>query len=80
VLQRGQIFLNTSLTEAFGTALIEAASSGLLVVSTRVGGIPEILPADMVVFAEPNEDGTSRLGSIFLLHPCRLTILSALRD
>lgn len=59
VLRRGHIFLNTSLTEAFGTALVEAASSGLLVVSTRVGGIPEVLPEDMVVFAEPNEDGPS---------------------
>lgn len=54
---RGQIFLNTSLTEAFGIAILEAATAGLLVVSTRVGGVPEILPEDMIVFAQPDEDG-----------------------
>ena len=55
---RGQIFLNTSLTEAFGMSLIEAASAGLLVVSTRVGGVPEVLPPWMCLLAAPDEDGT----------------------
>jgi phosphatidylinositol glycan class A protein len=32
---------------------LEAASCGLLTVSTRVGGVPEVLPDDMVVLAEP---------------------------
>ena len=36
VLVRGRIFLNCSLTEAFCIAILEAASCGLLVVSTRV--------------------------------------------
>eukprot|EP00756_Hemistasia_phaeocysticola_P014578 Hpha_TRINITY_DN15344_c8_g4::TRINITY_DN15344_c8_g4_i1::g.89581::m.89581/K03857/PIGA, GPI3; phosphatidylinositol glycan, class A len=44
VLRRGQIFVNTSLTEAFCIAILEAASCGLLVVSTGVGGVPEVLP------------------------------------
>lgn len=57
VLTRGQIYLNTSLTEAFGISIIEAACAGLFVVSTRVGGVPEILPADMVEFARADEDG-----------------------
>jgi len=57
VLSRGQIFMNTSLTEAFGIAILEAACAGLYVVSTRVGGVPEILPEDMISFAEPEEDG-----------------------
>lgn len=39
---QGSIFLNVSLTEAFCMAIIEAAAAGLLVVSTRVGGIPEV--------------------------------------
>lgn len=56
-LRRGQIYLNTSLTEAFGISIIEAACSGLFVVSTRVGGVPEILPGDMVEFARADEDG-----------------------
>jgi phosphatidylinositol glycan class A protein len=43
-LVRGHIFLNCSLTESFCIALLEAASCGLFVVSTRVGGVPEVLP------------------------------------
>ena len=50
--------MNTSLTEAFGIAILEAACAGLYVVSTRVGGVPEILPEDMISFAEPEEDGS----------------------
>lgn len=59
VFIRGAIFLNTSLTESFGIAILEAACTGLYVVSTRVGGVPEILPQDMISFATPDEDGTS---------------------
>ncbi|KAF8057928.1 hypothetical protein HT031_005874 [Scenedesmus sp. PABB004] len=40
-LLQGHIFVNASLTEAFCMAIVEAASAGLLVVSTRVGGVPE---------------------------------------
>ena len=57
LLIRGTIYLNTSLTEAFGIGLLEAACTGLYVVSTRVGGVPEVLPEDMISFANPNEDG-----------------------
>uniref|UniRef100_A0A0N5APP5 phosphatidylinositol N-acetylglucosaminyltransferase n=1 Tax=Syphacia muris TaxID=451379 RepID=A0A0N5APP5_9BILA len=53
VLVRGQIFLNTSLTEAFCMSIVEAASCGLHVVSTRVGGIPEVLPSDFISTAPP---------------------------
>ncbi|GBG25940.1 Phosphatidylinositol N-acetylglucosaminyltransferase gpi3 subunit [Hondaea fermentalgiana] len=36
-------------------AILEAACCGLLVISTRVGGIPEVLPPDMITFAsEPS--------------------------
>lgn len=52
VLVKGHIFLNCSLTESFCIAILEAASCGLYIVSTSVGGIPEILPNDMVTFAE----------------------------
>lgn len=60
VLVRGDIFLNCSLTEAFCIAIIEAASCGLLVVSTNVGGIPEVLPADMILLAEPTVNDVVR--------------------
>lgn len=55
VLIRGHVFLNCSLTESFCIAILEAASCGLLVVSTNVGGVPEVLPADdMIMLAKPN--------------------------
>ena len=52
VLTRAHVFLNTSLTEAFCIAILEAVSCGLLVVSTKVGGVPEILPKHMLLFAQ----------------------------
>ena len=33
---------------------MEAASCGLLVVSTNVGGVPEVLEPDMIVLCDPN--------------------------
>ncbi|EXJ66375.1 phosphatidylinositol glycan, class A [Cladophialophora psammophila CBS 110553] len=56
VMVKGHIYLHPSLTEAFGTVIVEAASCGLYVVCTRVGGIPEVLPAHMTTFAKPEED------------------------
>lgn len=65
----GHIYLHPSLTEAFGTVLVEAASCGLLVVTTNVGGIPEVLPNHMTVFASPEEDSLvdSTLQAIHLI-------------
>ncbi|XP_071116250.1 phosphatidylinositol N-acetylglucosaminyltransferase subunit A-like [Haliotis cracherodii] len=54
VLVQGDILLNTSLTEAFCIAIVEAACCGLQVVSTRVGGVGEVLPPDLIYLAEPN--------------------------
>lgn len=54
VLKKGNIFLNTSLTEAYCMAIVEAASCGLKVVSTRVGGIPEVLPPSLIYLSEPD--------------------------
>ncbi|XP_074641689.1 phosphatidylinositol N-acetylglucosaminyltransferase subunit A-like [Tubulanus polymorphus] len=54
VLVQGDIFLNTSLTEAFCIAIVEAASCGLQVISTRVGGVPEVLPPKFIKLAEPS--------------------------
>ena len=44
------------MTEAFCMAILEAACCGLLVVSTKVGGIPEVLPSEMILLALPEED------------------------
>ena len=56
LLVKGDIFLNCSLTEAFCMAILEAASCGLAVVSTAVGGIPEVLPEKFIYFVEPTVD------------------------
>ncbi|KAI8562904.1 hypothetical protein RHMOL_Rhmol03G0071700 [Rhododendron molle] len=57
------VYYGSSLTEAFCIAILEAASCGLLTVSTRVGGVPEawiirsfcyVLPEDMIVLAKPD--------------------------
>ncbi|XP_066147511.1 phosphatidylinositol N-acetylglucosaminyltransferase subunit A isoform X2 [Euwallacea fornicatus] len=53
VLVKGNIFLNTSLTEAYCMAIVEAAYCRLKVVSTKVGGIPEVLPDDLIILTEP---------------------------
>ncbi|KAK6460094.1 hypothetical protein DFJ63DRAFT_257888 [Scheffersomyces coipomensis] len=66
VMVQGDIYLHPSLTEAFGTVLVEAASCGLYVVTTKVGGIPEVLPSHMTSFAEPIQDSLVKatLGAI----------------
>ncbi|KAL9180174.1 hypothetical protein ACHAXT_008144 [Thalassiosira profunda] len=56
VLVRGDVFLNCSLTESFCIAILEAASAGLFVVATNVGGVPEVLPPDMAHLADPDVD------------------------
>ena len=45
--------MNTSLTESFCMAILEAACCNLLVVSTNVGGVPEVLPDRMVYLSKP---------------------------
>ncbi|XP_015787298.1 N-acetylglucosaminyl-phosphatidylinositol biosynthetic protein [Tetranychus urticae] len=57
ILIQGDIFLNSSLTEAFCMAIIEAVACGLQVVSTNVGGIPEVLPNDLIWLTEPTVEG-----------------------
>lgn len=70
VLISGHIFLNSSLTEAFCIAILEAASCGLLTVSTRVGGVPEVLPDDMVVLAKPDpKDMVQAVGKAITMLP-----------
>lgn len=53
-LNEADIFVNPSLTESFGIAIIEAACTGLLCVSTEVGAVWEILPKEVQILAEPN--------------------------
>ncbi|KAJ3634426.1 hypothetical protein Zmor_019092 [Zophobas morio] len=66
LLIKGHIFLNTSLTEAFCMSILEAASCGLFVVSTDVGGISEVLPEELTKTAK---DGTGMPSSTPLSSP-----------
>ena len=67
--------MNTSLTEAFCIAICEAVSCGLHVVSTKVGGIPEVLPSQLITLAEVRD---LRILSIVILGRIRRKYLDDL--
>lgn len=54
ILSSGDIFLNVSISEAFCIAILEAAACGLYILSTKIGGIQEILPSNLITLAECN--------------------------
>ena len=58
IMIKGNIYLNTSLTESFCIATIEAVSTGLYTITTDVGGIGEVLPDNMVILV--NDDKVKR--------------------
>ena len=80
VMVRGHIYLHPSLTEAFGTVLVEAASCGLYVVCTEVGGIPEVLPSWMTVFARPEEDDGIQSNSLITSSPKAANVSGAAKS
>jgi glycosyltransferase involved in cell wall biosynthesis len=43
IMSKADIFVHTSLAESFGLSVAEASASGIPVVATNVGGIPEII-------------------------------------
>lgn len=55
VMNMGHIYLNTSLTEAFCIANVEAASCGLYVISADIGGVAEVLPDEMITLVKPDK-------------------------
>jgi phosphatidylinositol glycan class A protein len=54
ILKTGQFFVNCSLIDAFCVSIVEAAACGLFVISTDVGGIPEVLPESMRILCPPS--------------------------
>jgi phosphatidylinositol N-acetylglucosaminyltransferase subunit A len=60
VVRQCHIFLNTALTESFGIAIVEAASLGLHVITSNVGGVAEVLPPEHMHIAELSKDGFLR--------------------
>ncbi|HEY0866684.1 MAG TPA: glycosyltransferase family 4 protein [Fimbriimonas sp.] len=53
VLSTMDLFLFPSLKEAMGIALVEAMAAGLPIVSTTVGGIPEVVTPDCGILVPP---------------------------
>lgn len=60
ILEKCDLFLNTSLTESFCMAIVEAAACGLHVVSTNVGAVHEVLPPHIITLVKPEEDDVVR--------------------
>ena len=50
------VFLNSSKSESFSNAILEAMAAGLPVVATRVGGNPESVAEEITGFLVPAED------------------------
>lgn len=56
LLRNCDIFINTSLTEAFCMAILEAAACGCKIVSTNVGGVHEVLPNNVLSLTNIDAD------------------------
>lgn len=64
VLRRSDIFVLASRTEGLPRAVVEAMSQALPCVATNVGGIPELLDADVLV---PTENATALADKFVLM-------------
>lgn len=58
------IFANPSRVESFGVAALEAQATGLPVVASRVGGLPEIVEHGVTGLLVPPEDPAALAGAI----------------
>jgi glycosyltransferase involved in cell wall biosynthesis len=65
-LQQADIFLLSSATEGTPLAMLEALSCGLPVVSTAVGGIPDIISNEVGVLAPPGDPAALASGILTL--------------
>ncbi|MFP5284344.1 MAG: glycosyltransferase family 4 protein [Thermoanaerobaculia bacterium] len=64
LLAASDLFVLPSLGDAYPTVLMEAMAAGLPVVSTRVGGIPEIVDDGRTGILVPPGDATALAGAI----------------
>ncbi len=56
LLRKADLLLSTSESESFGMTIAEAMSCGVPVVSTRVGGVPEVMQDGVTGFLQPIGD------------------------
>lgn len=66
LMREADLLVVPSITDNQPCAVLEARASGLAVVATRVGGIPEILPADAGVLVEPGDAAALAAGIVQL--------------
>jgi glycosyltransferase involved in cell wall biosynthesis len=68
-LARGDVFLNTASVDNAPVSVVEALACGLPVVSTRVGGIPDLLTHERDALLVPADDVEAMAGAVRrLLH------------
>lgn len=65
--QTSDLLVHTPRKESFGVVLIEAMASGLPVVATNIGGIPEIVPPDFLVPVNDHQRTARKILEIFSL-------------
>jgi len=63
-LTRGDIFLNTTNVDNTPVSVIEAMATGLCVVSTNVGGLPDLLEHDRTALLVPPNDSAAMADAV----------------
>jgi glycosyltransferase involved in cell wall biosynthesis len=79
VLSQNDIFLNTTNYESFGVSVMEAAATGLCIVSTNVGELPYIWTHEKEVMLVPRNEAESMANAVdqILSNPTLASRLSA---